>query len=518
MSQLTTLLYTGGFAVVGLLCLRFLALALLAPLAARRRPLPGALVAPVPVVTVQLPLYNEQAVAVRAIDALCRLRWPAGRLEIQILDDSTDGTTGLARDRVQFWRQRGVDITLLRRADRAGFKAGALAAGLAQARGQALALFDADFLPPVDFLERCLPYLTEGVAAVQARWGHLNAGDNWLTRAQALALDGHFLVEQPCQSRLGLFLNFNGTAGVWRREAIEAAGGWQGDTLTEDFDLSYRAQLAGWRIVVLPELVAPGELPADLAAYRRQQRRWAMGTAQVLRKLGGALLRAPIGLPRRLLAFLSLAGYVSHVILLILVLAAPLALRWPPRFPAWMALASLGPLGPPALYVAALQGLPGRRWRRLLDYPSLMLVTAGMALVGAGAVVAGLSGRSGTFERTPKSGSGGAKSGEDGGPADVDGAMQAAPEPNAGRAAWPEVGLALYAGATAVAAARVGMGWLAVFCGIFGVGFALVALGDLGQRRSPGRWVRRVWRLTTRAAPPDAPAHASAAPPPAGRP
>lgn len=535
MQLLSTTLYTAGFSLLGLFGLRFLALALLSPWAARRAARPtaawtgaagggapgrsfaqgadkaeaasdgaprsGGWSGGRPRVTVQLPLYNEAAVAGRAIDALCGLDWPAALLEIQVLDDSTDGSQELVAERVAAWRAQGVDIQHLRRPHRAGYKAGALALGLAEAKGEVLAVFDADFLPPADFLTRSVPYLGPEVGAVQARWGHLNAGQSWLTACQALALDGHFLVEQPCQSRLGLFLNFNGTAGIWRREAILAAGGWQDDCLTEDFDLSYRAQLVGWRIVVLPQLVAPAELPAGLAAYRRQQRRWAMGTAQVLRKLGGRLLRSQQPLHRRLLALLTLSGYLAQPVLLGLLLAAPLALVHPPRLPAWTTVLGLAPLGPPVLYAIALRQLPGRPWRRLLAYPPLMLLTAGLSLQGARAVLAGLSGRSAPFERTPKTGAEGAGAGwtrragpgagwtvgaEPGvGSGLGSGAGATVPAPPEDRAPvrrglrrrLPEAGLALYAGLCAAAAAAQGQGWLALFCGLLGAGFALV----LGQ-------------------------------------
>lgn len=535
MQFLSTVLYTLGFTVLGLFGLRFLALALLSPWAARRapRPLPAAdpldpagkavsvrgvangsaNLDPAPVVTVQLPLYNEAAVATRAIDALCHLDWPVERLEIQVLDDSTDGSQALVAERVAFWRARGLDIHHLRRPHRRGYKAGALAMGLEQAKGEVLAIFDADFLPPADFLHRSLPYLGGGVCAVQARWGHLNPTQGWLTRCQALALDGHFLVEQPCQSRLGLFLNFNGTAGIWRREAILAAGGWQEDCLTEDFDLSYRAQLAGWRIVMLPDLVAPAELPAALAAYRRQQRRWAMGTAQLIRKLGGRVLAAPLPLHRRLLALLTLSGYLAQPLLLLLLLAAPLALWLPPRLPAWTAALGLAPLGPPVLYLLALGQLPDRPWRRLLDYPLLMLLTAGLSLQGARAVLAGLRGQSAPFERTPKTGV------EDGTTSVGGTAIAGSPMP-AGIAASgtvpptlsraippPEAGLALYALVCLAAALARGQGWLALFCGLLGAGFSLVLAQGL-------REAQRVERGRPLASPPAAPLPANPATPP----
>lgn len=466
---------------------------------------------PPPFVTVQLPLYNERLVAGRAIDALCRLRWPADRLEIQVLDDSEDETRGLVDARAALWRARGCDIAVLRRPAREGFKAGALAMGLEQARGEAIAIFDADFLPAPDFLELCLPHLGPGVAAVQARWAHLNARDSRLTRAQALALDGHFLVEQDAQSRLGLFLNFNGTAGVWRRRAIEEAGGWQGDTLTEDFDLSYRAQLAGWRICMRPEIVAPAELPDSLPAYRRQQQRWARGTVQVLRKLGGRVLAAPLPLHRRLLALATLSGYLVHPVMLALLLAAPLLLVFPPRFPAALSLLALAPFCPPFLYAVALAGSE-RGWpKRLLDYPLLALLTVGMSLAGTRAVAGGFFGRTGSFERTPKRG-------ERGPGADSAKASDAAKAPDSavagsqihwgtspatspalaegarqvrgyrlplGRQSWAEAALAAYAWLLVATAWRAGVGWLIGFGLLYALGFSLVvgmALAELGRR------------------------------------
>jgi hypothetical protein len=236
-----------------------------------------------PVVTVQLPLYNEMYVATRLLDAVCRLSYPRDRLEIQVLDDSTDETSELVAAEVARWRERGVDVRHVRRGDRAGFKAGALDAGLACARGELLAVFDADFVPGPDFLEKTVPYFTDPadpqggsrLGMVQARWEHINRGYSLLTRIQAILLDGHFVIEHTARNRSGRFFNFNGTAGIWRRQAIEDAGGWQHDTLTEDLDLSYRAQLAGWRFVYLPEVTVPSELPVDVRGFKSQQHRWA---------------------------------------------------------------------------------------------------------------------------------------------------------------------------------------------------------------------------------------------------
>ena len=465
MSQLTTLLYTVGFAVVGLFGLRFLALALLAPLAARRRPLPGALVAPVPVVTVQLPLYNEQAVAVRAIDALCRLRWPAGRLEIQILDDSTDGTTGLARDRVQFWRQRGVDITLLRRADRAGFKAGALAAGLAQARGQALALFDADFLPPVDFLERCLPYLTEGVAAVQARWGHLNDAESMLTGAQAVALDKHFIVEQLVRFRADLFPKFNGSAGVWRKSCLVDVGGWQDDTVCEDLCLSTRAVLGGWKFYFAADVVAPAELPPTIAAYKAQQARWAMGGTQCLAKYARPIIQARQSLFARCYALLSMSAYFSNALVLLLVLVQIPLLLSDARLPSWLMPLGLAGLGQPLLFVLAQKTLYPDWLTRLRRLPALLLIAFGVAPNNTWAVWRGLFSRNIVFVRTPK----GAYAG-----------YRLAP----GRMLACEVALTAYSATALLLALYLGNGGASLFLLTAVLSFSYVAIQGLRESRA----------------------------------
>lgn len=239
-----------------------------------------------PLVTVQLPVYNERFVAARLIDAAARLRWPSARLEIQVLDDSTDDTVSIVDERTAYWLQRGTSVHVLRRSHRRGYKAGALDYGLTQASGEFLAVFDADFIPPADFLECSVPWFGDRrVGMVQARWGFLNEGRSWFTRIQALLLGAHFRIEHWTRFQRRLFFNFNGTAGIWRRAAIELSGGWQADTVTEDLDLSYRAQLAGWRFVYLDDLVVPSELPFSLSAFRCQQQRWAKGSLQTARKI-----------------------------------------------------------------------------------------------------------------------------------------------------------------------------------------------------------------------------------------
>lgn len=367
-----------------------------------------------PMVTVQLPLYNEMYVAQRLIDAVASLDYPRDRLQVQVLDDSTDETTALARTRVVRHWVRGLDIELIHRAHRQGFKAGALEHGLRTARGGLIALFDADFVPDPDFLKRTVPALLAdaGLGFVQARWGHLNGETSALTRAQTIALDGHFVVEHLARNRNGLLMNFNGTAGVWRRQAIDDAGGWHSDTLTEDVDLSFRCQLAGWRALYLPDVVASAELPAQVAAFRRQQARWATGAAQCLFKLGRALLRGGLephrhGAPRlawpaRLEALVHLSVWVAHPMsLLLLLLTLPMLLgEIPITFN--LTIFWLVALGPVVAYALSQRHLY-RNWkRRMLYMPVLALLGTGLALSNTIAIARGLSGRATPFRRTPK--------------------------------------------------------------------------------------------------------------------
>src|ERR671930_1944350 len=260
-----------------------------------------------PSVTVQLPLYNERYVARRVLEAVGRLDYPRDRLEIQVLDDSTDDTRVIVAEAASQLRARGLTVVHLHRRERTGFKAGALAAGLKEARGEFLAIFDADAVPEPDFLRKTIPHFTEAwLAVVQTRWGHLNREFSLLTVAQALGIDGHFAVEQSARFWGNLLLNFNGTAGVWRKAAIEDAGGWTHDTLTEDLDLSYRAQLRGWRIVYVSNLIAPAEVPVEMNAFKSQQHRWAKGSIQTARKLLPEIVKAPLPLWTKYQAFVHL--------------------------------------------------------------------------------------------------------------------------------------------------------------------------------------------------------------------
>lgn len=361
-----------------------------------------------PRVTVQLPIYNELYVAARLIDAAAGLEYPGGGLAIQVLDDSTDETTALVADAVATWRARGIRIDHVRRRERTGYKAGALEHGLSLADGELLAIFDADFVPPPDFLLRTVPVLVadSGVAFVQARWGHTNRGFSLLTRLQALSIDGHFAVEQAGRWASGRWFNFNGTAGVWRREALIDAGGWEHDTLTEDLDISYRAFGAGWRAAFLGSLEAKAELPVSFSAYRRQQHRWARGSFECAAKHLPRIWRSPLPLRRKLAATLHLTGYGIHLLLLALCLAYPILLLSSPSATAFVGALNLAAVAPTLLFITA-QRLLGRRWAR--ELPAILALTAlgsGMMVNTANAALQAFLGRSAVFERTPKFGLG----------------------------------------------------------------------------------------------------------------
>jgi cellulose synthase/poly-beta-1,6-N-acetylglucosamine synthase-like glycosyltransferase len=368
-----------------------------------------------PRVCVQLPVYNEMYVAQRLIDAAAVLDYPRNRLEIQVLDDSSDETRALVDRAVARWQAEGIDIRVLRRPDRAGFKAGALAFGLDNTDAEYLALFDADFVPPRDFLRRTCPvlYADRGLAFVQSRWGHTNRSQSLLTWLQALSIDGHFGVEQYARWRGGYFFNFNGTAGVWRREALIDAGGWHFETLTEDLDVSYRAFLRGWRAAYVPDLESPAELPVSFDAYRRQQHRWARGSLECAAKHIPAIWRSHHPWWIKAQGTLHLTGYAIHLLMLSLCFLYPLLLIESSRYPAllalfgFMAAFNVAGLAPVALFTSAQFHL-GRRWWAML--PSVFLLSflgAGMMVTTARAAFQAFSAsHPGAFERTPKFGLG----------------------------------------------------------------------------------------------------------------
>lgn len=357
-----------------------------------------------PAVVVQLPIYNERYVVERLIDAAAGLDYPRERLTIQILDDSTDDTTAIAEARAALHRAAGMNVQVLHRIDRSGFKAGALAFGLAQTNAEFVAVFDADFRPKPDFLRKTIPAMLADPRAgmAQTRWSHLNDEYSLLTHAQSLALDGHFVVEQTARNRSGLLINFNGSGGVWRRACIEDAGGWQADTMTEDMDLSYRAQLAGWQTLYLPDVDAPAELPAQMEAFKRQQARWAQGSVQCLRKLTPRILRSDLRWYQKLMALVHVSGYFSQP-LIVLLLLTTLPLLWlREATPSYLAALVFASVGPPLLYAVAQAALY-RDWkRRFLYLPALLAVGAGMTWSTTKAVWQGLTTWGGVFKRTPK--------------------------------------------------------------------------------------------------------------------
>lgn len=362
-----------------------------------------------PHVAVQLPIYNEQHVVERLIDCCANLDYPADKLHIYVLDDSTDETTLIAETHAALWRQRGIDVHVIHREQRTGYKAGALAHAMAACTGEFIAIFDADFMPPRDFLTRTIPHFytpqASRVGFLQTRWGHLNFDYSPLTRCQALALDGHFMVEQSARYVAGYPCGFNGSAGIWRRTCIEdeAVGGWQADTLCEDLDLSYRAQLVGWQPLYIKEIEVPAEVPPQLLAFKRQQFRWAKGSVQTLRKLWREVWQSDWPLPARIAATLHLGNYLIHpcMLLMLLVSLPLLILDSDPFWP--LAYLSIASFGPPLLYAVGQRQLHPRSWWRHWAYlPLLMLLGMGLSWNNSRAAWQAWCGHTSPFLRTPK--------------------------------------------------------------------------------------------------------------------
>ena len=362
-----------------------------------------------PRVTIQLPVFNERYVVERLIEAASRLDYPKELLEIQVLDDSTDDTTGIVHERVAALRQAGFLIEHLRRLNRTGFKAGALAEGLERARGEYLAIFDADFVPPPDFLKQTLPYFQDpAIGMVQTRWGHLNENYSLLTWIQSIFLDGHFLIEHTARNRSGAFFNFNGTAGIWRKEAIVSSGGWQHDTLTEDLDLSYRAQMKGWRFMYLPDVVCPAELPVDINAFKTQQNRWTMGAIQTAKKMLPTIWRSPLPLKVKVEATFHLTACVGYLLVAVLSVLLPLSPYFR-TYSHWPMLGFFEAISLSAttlslfIFYAICQRELHKDWKlRLRNLPLMMSVGVGVCLSNAKAVLQGFTPRQFEFRRTPK--------------------------------------------------------------------------------------------------------------------
>jgi cellulose synthase/poly-beta-1,6-N-acetylglucosamine synthase-like glycosyltransferase len=454
-----------------------------------------------PRLTVQLPLYNEMYVARRLIDAVCALDYPRDRLEIQVLDDSTDETSGLVAEVVKQRQADGFDIVHLRRTMRIGFKAGALEAGQRRATGELIAVFDADFVPTPDFARQLVDHFTDPeVGMVQARWGHLNPDHSALTRVQSMFLDGHFVVEHTARNRSGRFFNFNGTAGIWRKRCIQDAGGWQHDTLTEDLDLSYRAQLRGWKFVFVPEHVAPAELPVEMGSLKAQQHRWAKGSIQTARKLLPRILRSDLPLRVKSESIAHLTANVGYVLMVALALLVVPAVFLRAEISPWLILAVDLPLFTfSSLSVAAFYFLAQREaiggWRGIARWiPFLMAVGIGLSINNARAVLEALAGRVSEFRRTPKYN---LSRGESLAARRYRGSIN--------RDTWIELGLGVYFTVATAGVIASGLWGAVPFLALFLVGYSYTALttltqsavkkrGDVSQTRTMGTFPKpRFW-------------------------
>jgi cellulose synthase/poly-beta-1,6-N-acetylglucosamine synthase-like glycosyltransferase len=371
---------------------------------------------PLPKVTVQLPLYNERYVAERLLDAIAAIDYPRAKLEIQVLDDSTDDTVEIVTAKVAKLRQQGFDIAHIHRTNRQGFKAGALENGLHRATGEFIAIFDADFVPQPDLLKKTIHFFTDkNVGMIQTRWGHLNEPYSLLTRVQSILLDAHFLIEQTARSHSGRFFNFNGTGGVWRRSCIEAAGGWQHDTLAEDLDLSYRAQIKGWKFLFLPDVVTPAELPVEMNAFKTQQHRWAKGSAQAMKKMLPKLWRAKLPLKIKIEGTVHLTSNLGHLMLFVMCLlfrysayagthAASGGNELTKLFLVDIPLFLAASLSVTAFYLCPQFELHKKWWKRLLYMPLMMAVGVGLCINNARAVLEAIFNHQTDFIRTPKVG------------------------------------------------------------------------------------------------------------------
>ena len=371
---------------------------------------PSSQFAELPRVTVQLPIFNEQYVVDRLVESICRLEYPKDKLDIQVLDDSTDETVEVARNVVERYAALGHPITYIHRTNREGFKAGALQNGMATSKGEFIAIFDADFIVPEDWLLRVVHHFADPkIGMVQTRWTHLNRSYSFLTQVEAILLDGHFILEHGGRSRSNVFFNFNGTAGMWRRTAIEEAGGWQHDTLTEDTDLSYRAQLKGWKFKYVQDIECPAELPIEMTAFKTQQARWAKGLIQTSKKVLPLVFRSPVPWRVKMEAFYHLTANISYPLMIVLstLLLPAMIIR---SFGGWfqmlvidlpLFLASTFSIS--SFYLVSQKELFPRKWPRTFLYlPFLMSLGIGLTLTNTRAVLEALFGIKSSFKRTPK--------------------------------------------------------------------------------------------------------------------
>jgi cellulose synthase/poly-beta-1,6-N-acetylglucosamine synthase-like glycosyltransferase len=439
----------------------------------------AALPAELPRVTVQLPVYNEMYVLDRLLASVAAIRYPKDRLEIQVLDDSTDATTAIASRAVERYRSLGFDIHYLHRSDRTGFKAGALDKGLEQATGEFVLIFDADFVAPADILEQTLGHFADPkVGMVQARWGHINRDYSLLTEVQSIMLDGHFMIEHGARSRAGRFFNFNGTAGVWRRSVIKDAGGWQHDTLTEDLDLSYRAQMKGWRFVYLPDLVAPAELPVEMNAFKTQQARWAKGSVQVCKKLLPGVLASELPWREKVEATFHLTANLAYplMVLLAALMFPAMVLRYNMGW-AEMMVVDVPIFLAATASVCTFYALSQKEqfkdgWKGKLRYiPAVLGIGIGLSINNAVAVIEGLFGKPSEFARTPKYGIEGAS----------DTWKQKAYKGKSNWVPYVELLLACYFTFTSIYALAYGLVGTLPFIAIFQWGFLYTAGMSLAQ-------------------------------------
>jgi len=363
-----------------------------------------------PRITVQLPIFNEQYVVDRLLDSICKLQYPREKLDIQLLDDSTDETVEVASNLVERYAALGHPVTYHHRTNREGFKAGALAEGLKTAKGEFIAIFDADFVPPEDFLLKVIHHFTNPkVGMVQTRWTHINRNYSFLTEVEAIMLDGHFVLEHSGRARSDVFFNFNGTAGMWRRQAIDDAGGWQHDTLTEDTDLSYRAQLKGWKFVYLQDVECPAELPVEMTAFKTQQARWAKGLIQTSKKILPTVLKSDVPRHVKIEAWFHLTSNLSYPLMIVLsVLLLPaMIIRF---YQGWfqmlyidLPLFMASTFSISSFYLVSQKELFPRTWPRALLYlPFLMALGIGLTITNTRAVLEALLGKQTAFARTPK--------------------------------------------------------------------------------------------------------------------
>jgi cellulose synthase/poly-beta-1,6-N-acetylglucosamine synthase-like glycosyltransferase len=366
--------------------------------------------AQLPRVTIQLPIFNEQFVVDRLIDSICRIDYPRELLEIQVLDDSTDETKEVAQAIIARYKAMGNPIVYLHRTNRVGFKAGALDEGLKTASGEFIAIFDADFTPPADWLMRVIHHFAEPeIGMVQTRWTHLNRDYSFLTQVEAILLDGHFVLEHGARARTGVFFNFNGTAGMWRRCVIDQAGGWQHDTLTEDTDLSYRAQIIGWKFKYLPDVECPAEVPIEMTAFKTQQQRWAKGLIQTSKKILPRLFRSDVPLRVKIEAWYHLTANLSYPLMVVLsVLLMPaMIIRF---YQGWwemlyidFPLFLVSTFSISSFYLVSQKELFPRHWYKCLLYlPFLMSLGIGLTITNTIAVMEALFGIQSAFKRTPK--------------------------------------------------------------------------------------------------------------------